>query len=60
MRDYWFLRGQTKALRVRIQLLLLGLFYYTPPTVPITKTKAVRVCPCCQHDMTCVGVSRPR
>ena len=59
VRDYGFLRGQAHALRVRIQLLLLNLLYLMPPlTVPI-RTKAIRVCPCCQHEMACVGVSRP-
>ncbi|MGO2318841.1 MAG: IS91 family transposase [Vibrio toranzoniae] len=59
VRDYGFLRGQAHALRVRIQLLLLNLLYLMPPlTVPI-RTKAIRVCPCCQHEMARVGVSRP-
>ncbi|MFC1502852.1 transposase [Pseudomonadota bacterium] len=60
VRDYGFLRGQAKALRVRIQLLLLNVFYQTPQATVTIKTKAIRTCPCCQHDMACVGVSRPR
>ncbi|MCG9601549.1 transposase [Vibrio sp. Isolate31] len=59
VRDYGFLRGQAHALRVRIQLLLLNLLYIMPPLTAPIRTKAMRVCPCCQHDMACVGVSRP-
>lgn len=59
VRDYGFLRGNAKTLRVRIQLLLLNLFYQTPATIPQVKTKATRLCPCCQHDMACVGITRP-
>ncbi|HDM8245503.1 TPA: transposase [Vibrio campbellii] len=58
VRDYGFLRGQAKALRVRIQCLLLGLFYQTPAEAAPSRSKAVRLCPCCQHEMACVGVSR--
>jgi hypothetical protein len=60
VRDYGFLRGQAKAQLVRIQLLLLTLLYQTPPTTATLRAKAVRTCPCCQHDMACVGISRPR
>ena len=42
MRDYGFLRGQAKALRVRIQLLLMHLFYQTPPSTATIKSKAKR------------------
>ncbi|WKY60732.1 transposase [Vibrio sp. SNU_ST1] len=59
VRNYGFLRGQAYALRARIQLLLLNLVYRMPPlTVPI-RSKAIRTCPCCSHEMACVGVSRP-
>lgn len=58
VRDYGFLRGNNKALRLRIQLLLMSLFHTTPPTELPIKSKAVRECPCCQHDMACVGISR--
>ncbi|MEZ9652850.1 tyrosine-type recombinase/integrase, partial [Vibrio lentus] len=54
-------QGLEKATMDRggIQLLLLNLLYMMPPaTVPI-RSKATRVCPCCQHQMACVGVSRP-
>jgi hypothetical protein len=58
VRDYGFLRGNAKALRLRIQLLLMALFY-TPVTTPSTvKHRATRRCPCCQHEMACVGISR--
>lgn len=60
VRDYGFLRGNAKALRLRIQLLLLHLFYQTPPKTTLIKNKATRSCPCCQHEMDCVGVSRLR
>jgi hypothetical protein len=59
VRDYGFLRGQARTLRVRIQLLLLNLLYIMPPLIKATRTKAIRICPCCQHEMACVGVSRP-
>lgn len=60
VRDYGFLRGNAKALRLRIQMLLLHLFYQTPPKTTLINSKATRSCPCCQHEMDCVGVSRLR
>lgn len=60
VRDYGFLRGQTRETLGRIQLLLLGLFYSLPNLEPVTKSKATRCCPCCQHEMACVGITRPR
>ena len=59
VRDYGFLRGNAKQTRVRIQLLLLALFYCTPHKEQPIRSKAVRACPCCDHEMACVGVSRP-
>ncbi|PTQ24760.1 transposase, partial [Vibrio sp. 10N.286.46.E10] len=59
VRDYGFLRGQAHALRTRIQLLLLNLLYRMPPLTAPIRSKAIRTCPCCQHQMACVGVSRP-
>ena len=59
VRDYGFLRGQAHALRARIQLLLLNLVYMMPPLTAPIRTKAIRICPCCEHEMACVGVSRP-
>ncbi|WP_122035356.1 transposase [Aliivibrio sp. EL58] len=60
VRDYGFLRGQARALRVRIQLLMLGIFYQTPPSIIPIRAKAIRTCPHCQNDMECVGITRPR
>ncbi|SNX50764.1 Putative transposase [Vibrio thalassae] len=60
VRDYGFLRGQARQTLGRIQLLLLGLFYSLPNLEPVTKSKAPRCCPCCQHEMACVGFTRPR
>ncbi|MFD2265835.1 transposase, partial [Vibrio thalassae] len=60
VRDYGFLRGQARQTLGRIQLLLLGLFCSLPNLEPITKSKATRCCPCCQHEMACVGITRPR
>jgi len=59
VRDYGFLRGNAKQLRYRIQILLAALFYSTPKAEQPIKSKAVRPCPCCQHETACVGVSRP-
>lgn len=59
VRDYGFLRGNAKQIRVKIQLLLLALFYCTPHKEQPVRSKAVRACPCCDHEMACVGVSRP-
>nr|WP_277812760.1 transposase [Vibrio splendidus] len=59
VRDYGFLLGQAHALRARIQVLLLNLLYLMPPLIKATRTKAIRICPSCQPDMACVGISRP-
>jgi len=58
VRDYGFLRGNAKRLRAQIQLLLMQLFYCIPQTEQAVTSKAVRACPCCQHEMACVGISR--
>ena len=34
--------------------------YQTPPTTMTIRTKAIRTCPRCLHDMECVGITRPR
>lgn len=39
--------------------LMLRVFYQTPTTTMTIRTKAVRACPHCQHDMECVGITRP-
>lgn len=59
VRDYGFLRGNARQLRIQIQLLFLACRVIIPALVKAKKLKAVRSCPCCQHDMACVGVSRP-
>ncbi|EJL6761962.1 transposase [Vibrio cholerae] len=53
VRDYGFLRENPKQTRVRIQLLLLALFYCTP----LKEQPVRRACPCCDHEMACVGVN---
>jgi hypothetical protein len=60
VRDYGFLRGQARQTLARIQLLFLGLFYLKPSPELAKKSKATRTCPCCQHEMACVGFTRPR
>lgn len=60
VRDYGFLRGQNRQTLIRIQLLLLRLFCTPMALEPTTKSKATRLCPCCQHEMMCVGITRPR
>ena len=58
VRDYGFLRGNAKALRLRIQLLLMSITQWVAPIQKTVRSKAIRFCPCCQHEMKCVGVSR--
>ncbi|MEZ9926236.1 transposase [Vibrio breoganii] len=60
VRDYGYLRGSASELLKRIQLALLPLFYVMPTIVTPIRRKATRPCPCCQHDMDCVGITRPR
>jgi len=55
VRDVGFLRGNAKTLRQQIQLLLLTSVHWIPP-VKKTVKKAVRICTCCQHEMTFVGI----
>jgi hypothetical protein len=40
VRDYGFLRGNAKALRLRIQMLLLPLFYQMPAKPTLIRSKA--------------------
>jgi hypothetical protein len=59
VRDYGFLHGNAKRLRIRIQAILLHLFNWKLPLLTETnQSKAKRICPCCQHEMKCVGISR--
>ena len=59
VRDYGFLHGNAKRLRIRIQVILLHLFNWSMLELIATSTvKAIRICPCCQHEMRCVGITR--
>jgi hypothetical protein len=58
VRDYGFLRGNAKQLRLQI-LLLLGINIGTVST-PQKSKHAKCICPCCQHEMRFIGVSRLR
>ena len=57
VRDYGFLRGNAKKLRLQIQLLLNNgktpIITVTPNTLFV-----VYLCPCCQHKMTFSGIHR--
>ncbi|MBC7006759.1 transposase [Photobacterium sp. BZF1] len=59
VRDYGLLHGRAKALRLTIQLMLLSLPTWQLPEKTQPQT-AKRDCPCCQHAMSCVGITRPR
>lgn len=58
VRDYGFLRGNAKALRLRIQLILMPLYHWSFSLQKAKKTKAKRLCPCCKHKMACIGITR--
>ncbi len=58
VRDYGFLRGNAKALRWQIMLFLMRTTNWIAPIQTAIKRHAKRICPCCQHDMLCTGVSR--
>ena len=58
VRDYGFLRGNAKQLRLQI-LLILGSDISTV-TTPIKRKRAVCVCPCCHHEMHFMGLNRLR
>jgi hypothetical protein len=60
VRDYGFLRGNAKVLRWAIMLLLMRTTNWIALVQITIKRLAKRICPCCQHDMSCVGVSRTR
>jgi len=59
VRNYGFLRGNARQLCIQIQLLFLSVNVLCKPVSKIGDTKVVRTCPCCQHEMACVGISRP-
>ncbi len=58
VRDYGFLRGNAKQLRLQI-MLILGSHLSTVAITPKRK-KTVYICPCCQHEMSFVGIKRLR
>ena len=58
VRDYGFLRGNAKQLRLQI-LLILGSDISTMLT-PVKRKRAVCLCPCCHHEMYFMGLSRLR
>jgi hypothetical protein len=59
VRDYGFMHGNAKQLRLAILLLLAPKLIWSAPTAMHTHSMAVRTCPCCEHEMACVGVTRP-
>jgi len=56
VRDYGFLRGNAKDLRLRIQLILMHLYRWEALLNPSIKAPTKRICPCCQHEMACIGI----
>lgn len=58
VRDYGLLSSGAKKLRLIIQLLLLPVHYWLKPTKETTTIRVIRVCPCCQHKMYYIGVTR--
>ena len=57
VRDYGFLRGNAKTLRLKIQLLLGFALDLASPAKTI-KVSASCICPCCQHAMQFTGYFR--
>ncbi|MFT6928153.1 MAG: hypothetical protein ACJAZP_003803 [Psychromonas sp.] len=58
VRDYGFLRGNAKQLRLQI-LQLLGSDIGTVST-PQKSKHTICICPCCQHEMHFIGMNRLR
>ncbi|WP_435236837.1 IS91 family transposase [Psychromonas sp. PT13] len=58
VRDYGFLRGNAKTVRLRIQQLLMTVTKWIAPIQEPIRGKAKRRCPCCQHDMQYAGIIR--
>ncbi|PKG36889.1 transposase, partial [Psychromonas sp. Urea-02u-13] len=58
VRDYGFLRGNAKQLRLQI-LLLLGINIDTVST-PQKSKQSKCICPYCQHQMSFMGMNRLR
>jgi len=59
VRDYGFLRGSAKQLRLKISL-LLGVIIGTVYTQQKVIKHAACICPLCQHEMHFLGVNRLR
>lgn len=59
VRDYGFLSGNAKKLRLKILLILIqcGYHWFTITTINSDK-KAIRRCPCCQHKMYSTFIRR--
>ncbi len=60
VRDYGLLHGSAKAIRLRIQLMLMQMGRLVLPAEPAPIAKATRSCPHCEQIMECVGITRPR
>jgi hypothetical protein len=61
VRDYGVLSSGAKKLRLFIQLLLMPNHNWLTPTTEETRpSRAIRLCPCCQHNMHCIGITRTR
>lgn len=58
VRDYGLLSSKAKKLRLLIQLRLLPTHDWLNPAKETTNQRAIRLCPCCQHEMHCIGVTR--
>ena len=59
VRDYGLLSSGAKNLRLLIQLLLMPNHNWLTPNNEVI-TRASRICPCCQHKMHCIGITRTR
>ena len=59
VRDYGFLRGNARVIRLRIQQLLMRITNWIAPTIATVRGKAARLCPCCHHQMQYAGIIRP-
>jgi len=58
VRDYGFLRGNAKVILHKIMLILMRSNNWLAPVSTAIKRRAKRICPCCQHEMSWVGVMR--
>ena len=59
VRDYGVLSSGAKKLRLLIQLLLMPNHDWLTQSSDVV-TRASRICPCCQHNMHCIGITRTR